>query len=117
MKIRDIVTESARSFSDRTSSTMPTTYAFPNMPSSDTYKAYRFGVAMANHEQTNNKQGPTDEYAVVVAYSSGEEAIIQAAKKRTGQHSVKVADPGSHEPAGTAVASPVARVKRNRWGV
>lgn len=116
MKIRDIVTESARSFSDRTSSTMPTTYAFPGMPSANPYKAYRFGMAMANHELAH-ETGPTDEFAVIVAYSSGEEEIIRAAEKRTGEQSITVSDTSSHEPAGTKATSPVARIKPNRWGV
>jgi hypothetical protein len=116
MKIRDILVETAREFGDAKSSTMPTTLAFSGLPSNNPYKAYRFAMAMANHELAH-ETGPADEYAVFVAYSEGEEEIISAAQKRTGERSIKIADRGSREPKGTNTASPIARPRPNRWGV
>lgn len=116
MKIREIVRESAREFGDRKSSTMPTTLAFPKMPSANPYRAYRFAMAMANHELAH-ETGPTDQYAVVVAYTDADEEIISAARKRTGEPAVQVADRGSREPKSTATRSPVAQRKPNRWGI
>jgi hypothetical protein len=116
MRAREFLPEAAQGFSDRKSATMVKTLAFPDMPSNNPYRAYRFAMAMANHD-IKNEVGPADEYAVISAYTEGEEEIIAAAVKKTGERHVTVADRGSREPDSTNIASPVARIKKNRFGV
>lgn len=120
MRIREIVTEAsiktARGFDRRKSDTMTATWAFPGMPSNNPYKAYRFAMAMANH-QLQDTVGPADQFAVISAYTEGEQEIIDAARKKTGEPAVMIADRGSHEPQSTNKTSPVARPRPNRWGV
>jgi hypothetical protein len=120
MRIREIITEqfsdTARGFSDRKSRALNTTWAFPGMPSSNPYRSYRFAMAMANHEIAH-EEGPTSEFAVISAYSKGDEEIVAAAIKATGEKAIMVADRGSNEPDSTSTVSPVAKKKRNRWGV
>lgn len=89
---------------------------FPTMPSADPYQIYRFGMAMADHT-INHPKGPTDRNAVIVAYAPEEEEIIQAGTKQTGHKGTLVADKDSHESNDTVVMSPVAVLKRNRYGV
>ena len=113
MRAKEFIVE--RSFSKRKSGPMTTTYAFPTMPSSDAYQAYRFGVTMANHKEP--PYGPTEQHAVISAYTPEEEEIIHAAERATGHKGRLVADRGSHEPNSTETASPVAKPKRNRYGV
>lgn len=113
MRAKEFIVE--RSFSKRKSGAMATTFQFPTMPSSDGYQAYRFGLAMANHEQL--PYGPTSQNAVVSAYTTEEEEIIHAAERATGHKGQVVADRGSHEPNSTDTVSPVAKTKRNRYGV
>jgi hypothetical protein len=115
MRIKELITEDL-GFSHRKSSTMSATYAFPGMPSSNPYKAYRFAMAMANHK-IKDHSGPADNYAVFVAYSDGDEEIISDAMKLTGEKSVVIADKGSHEPDSTYKISSVAKIKRNKYGV
>ncbi len=112
MRAKEFIVE--RSFSKRKSGAMTTTFQFPTMPSSDGYQAYRFGLAMANHEQP--PYGPTSQNAVVSAFTI-EEEIIHAAERATGHKGQITADRGSHEPHTTVTASPVARPKPNRYGV
>ena len=100
---------------ERKSRALNTAFEFPTMPSSDGYQAYRFGVAMANHEEP--PYGPTSQHAVISAYTSEEEEIIHAAEKATGHKGRLVADRGSREPKSTGTHSPVANPKRNRYGV
>jgi hypothetical protein len=114
MRAKEFITE--RNFSNRKSSPMSTTFQFPTMPSSDGYQAYRFGVAMANHT-LRHADGPTSQHAVVVAYTPEEEEIIRAGSQQTGHKGKMVADRGSNEPAGTESQSPVARPKKNKYGV
>lgn len=114
MRAKEFITE--RKFSPKKSGPLKATYMFPTMPSSDPYQAYRFGMAMADHT-INHAAGPTDRNAVIVAYTPEEENIIKGGSKQTGHKGVLVADKDSHEPADTDSASPVARPKRNRYGV
>ncbi len=114
MRAKEFIVE--RAFSGSKSSTMPTTYTYPEMPSADPYKAYRFAMAMANHE-LKHQEGPTSRNAVIVAYSDGDDEIIKAAEKRTGRKGQLVSDKKSREPNETETVSPVAKPKRNKYGV
>ena len=113
MRAREFITE--REMPQRKSMTMSTAFEFPTMPSSDGYQAYRFGMAMANHEQP--PYGPAGQHAVISAYTPEEEEIIHAAERATGHRGRILADRGSDEPLSTDILSPVAKPKRNRYGV
>lgn len=95
---------------------MPLSKHYPTMPSSDPYKAYRFGMAMADHT-IDYPEGPAAQHAVVVAYTKEDEEIIRGGERQTGNKGKMLTDRGSNEPQGTDVQSPVARIKRNRFGV
>jgi hypothetical protein len=114
MRAKEFIVE--RSFSKRKSGPMSTTYAFPTMPSSNPYAAYRFGLAMADHT-INYTEGPASNSAVIVAYTPEEEEIIQGGTRQTGHKGKLVTDPGSSEPDSTNTQSPVARPKKNQYGV
>ena len=113
MRAREFITE--REMPQRKSRTMSTAFEFPTMPSSDGYQIYRFGMAMANHEQP--PYGPAGQHAVISAYTPEEEEIIHAAERATGHKGRILADRGSDEPLSTDILSPVAKPKRNRYGV
>lgn len=113
MRAKEFITE--REMPERKSRVLSTAFEFPTMPSSDGYQVYRFGVAMANHEEP--PYGPTSQHAVISAYTPEEEEIIHAAERATGHKGRLVADRGSREPEYTGTHSPVAKPKRNRYGV
>ena len=113
MRAKEFITE--REMPERKSRALNTAFEFPTMPSSDGYQAYRFGIAMANHKEP--PYGPTSQHAVISAYTPEEEEIIHAAERVTGHKGRLVADRGSREPDSTETASPVAKPKRNRYGV
>lgn len=113
MRAKEFITE--REMPERKSRAMSTAFHFPTMPSSDGYQVYRFGIAMANHEVP--PYGPSDQHAVITAYTPEEEEIIHAAERATGHKGRLLADKGSREPDTTDTASPVATSKRNRYGV
>ena len=114
MRAREFITE--RQMPERKSRAMSTAFYFPSMPSSNPYAAYRFGMAMANHD-INYAEGPASNSAVIVAYTPEEEEIIRGGSQQTGDRGKLLADRGSHEPDSTGVQSPVARIKKNRYGV
>jgi hypothetical protein len=115
MRIKELINEDL-GFSHRKSAALSTTYAFPGMPSSNPYKAYRFAMAMANHK-LKDESGPAENFAVISAYTDGDEEIIHDAVKLTGEKKIIIADKGSHEPDSTNRVSPVAKIKRNKYGV
>jgi len=115
MRAKEFIEESQR-FSHRKSTTMSTTYEFPTMPGNNAYLAYRFGLSMANHK-IKHKEGPVGQHAVIVAYTPEEEEIIRAGERATGHKKKLAADRGSSEPNDTNLVSPVAKPRRNRWGV
>jgi hypothetical protein len=114
MRAREFITE--RQLAQRKSDTLSTTFHFPTMPSSNAYSAYRFGMAMADHTLTH-AEGPAGNSAVIVAYTPEEEEIIQAGTRQTGHKGRILANRGSEEPSSTDTLSPVAKPKRNRYGV
>jgi len=109
------VTESM--FSADTSATISTSKEFPTIHSSDLYQAYKFSVAMANHEEAHQPESPVGTNAMIVAYTDEELDIIKSAEKKTGHRGQLVTSRGSKEPKGTEHHSPVAKIKKNRYGV
>lgn len=114
MKLSELLVE--RRFPSRKQSVMSYTKTFPTMPSSDPYEAYRFGMAMANHE-IDFTDGPTAQGAVIVAYSKGDEEIINGGESQSGHKGIEVADRGSYEPKSTNKTSPLPKYKKNKFGI
>lgn len=114
MRAKEFIVE--RKFPERESGPMAATFTFPTMPSADAYQVYRFGMAMADHT-INYPEGPTNRNAVIVAYAPEEEEIIRAGTKQTGHKGVLVTDRKSHESDDLNVVSPIARSKKNKYGV
>lgn len=114
MRAKEFIVE--RSLPKRKSGPLKAMYMFPTMSSADPYQAYRFGMAMADHT-INYAKGPTEQKAVIVAYTPEEEQIIKGGTSQTGHKGKLVTDRDSHEPASTGTQSPVAKRKPNRYGV
>jgi hypothetical protein len=114
MRAKEFIVE--RELAQRKSSVLPTTKAYPGMPSANPYEIYRFGMAMANHDITH-AEGPTSNYAVITTYAPEEDQIVAAAEQKTGHKGQLVADRKSHEPNNTGTLSPVANIKKNKYGV
>ena len=114
MRAKEFIVE--RSFPKSEGGPMNTTYMFPTMPSSDPYQAYRFGIAMADHT-IDYPEGPTSRNAVIVAYTPEEEEIIKGGESQTGHKGKLVADKTSHESQKINKVSPVAKPKKNKYGV
>ena len=114
MKIKDILLE--RELRPGVSATMPATNYYPELPSSSPYHTYRFGMAMADHT-IKHPNGPSKDSAVTIAYSKGEEEILDKAEKKYGVRPNRLADAKSKEPEGTHKISPVAGKKKNKYGI
>jgi len=105
-----------REMTPKYSDPLPKASTYPDMPSSSPYDTYRFGMGMADHTKYH-ENGPAKNKAVTVAYSRGEDEIIAATEKKLGQKSELLANDESKEQPGTNTTAPVAKKKKNRYGV
>ena len=96
-------------------------FSLPGLPSSDPYKIYRVGVAMARARSDAGTDGITDklpdwspaaafgEDAVIGGFDAGVEPIIDQALAMAGlpAKKVQISTPNSIEPASVLTQSPV----------
>jgi hypothetical protein len=116
MRANEFIKESTNTFSARKSDTLSTAFEYPDMTSANPYDMYRFSIAMADHTAPP-AEGAISNHGLVVSYTPEEEAVIRAAEKVTGHRGKLVSNRGSNEPKSTNVISPVAKPKRNKYGI
>ena len=114
MRAKEFIVE--RKFKERKANPLSTAYEFPSMPGDSAYKIYRFGMMMGNPD-IEYKEGPAAANAVVMAYTPEEEEKVRNAERRTGDKGRLLTNKGSTEPTLTSSTSPVAKSKRNKYGV
>ena len=89
-----------------------------NMYNGDGYKAYRFGIALAGSPDVPVKdESPFAGDYTVKSYTDEEQDIINVAAKQLGIKGTTKAGKGSLEPKGTNTTSPIAKIKKNKYGV
>ena len=113
---------------DSTSAT-PGMQTWPALDNNNSpYSAYRFGVLMAgagprhdldpeNHHYPPVIKGPVGGQFVTLGYTKGDEEILDNAKKLMGITSIQKTEEGSFEEEDTNIVSPVAKPKRNKYGI
>jgi len=123
MRAREFIKEArntqgdvASGFDPIQSDPLTLTYVFPTMPANNPYRTYRFSMAVANHD-AEPMENPTSQMAMMSAYTKEEDDMLKKAMKKTGDRGHVAGNQGSKEPKDTGHHSPVARAKRNRWGV
>ena len=85
----------------------------------DPYHAYRFGLALAGSPDNHvEKEGPVGGNFVTISYSDGDEKILKSAAKKMGFSSKSMGSSrNSIELDDVHKSSPVAKIKRNKYGV
>ena len=128
MRAREFIKEDAtKSLQDDVSRALPMTYTIPALQNQDPYKQYRFGVAIAKakssgeeSEQEFQSQSPWGENLVVVGYSNTVDQYIDAALAEMGLgpgDKKLITTPRSEETTTVNKSSPVAKIKRNKYGI
>ena len=88
------------------------------MNNSNPYHSYRFGLALAGSpDHTIDKDGPIGQQLVTIGYSEADDEIIKAAEKAIGAKSHSITTPNSKEIDDTNNVSPIAKIKKNKYGV
>lgn len=105
---------------------LPGVYVQQQLRNTDPYMQYRYGMAVAAARAVKNGDLPKSSYDVEspfaenltqVMYAPEDEETIKLASKLMGVTPTKITDTASHEPRDTSSASPVAKSKKNRYGV
>lgn len=131
MRIKDILQEGRTgSLQKDVAAAIPSAFVIPKLPNQDPYKQYRFGLALAAarakkaKDQENTPEFSSEslwgENAVIISYSNTTKDIIDDALKHVGLSSSdkkQITTTGSNETTDVEHGSPVAKPKRNRWGV
>lgn len=82
------------------------------------YGMYRFGIHMAGSPNNGSpQQGPTSNEMVTLAYTDVEQDIIDHSAKQMGFKRKSLSSPKSKELDTTNKTSPIASIKRNRYGI
>jgi len=117
MKIYEIITEDADKKLSKTSREAAP-YA-KQMNIDQYYGMYRFGIAMAGEpEKSAPKEGPAKDNPTVWMYTAAEEDIVNKAAKNQGIQGKTIVGKGpSSELKTINTTSPVAKPKRNKYGV
>lgn len=126
MRAKEFITESGEgSLQDTVAAALPSTFVIPSLPNQDPYLQYRFGVALAKAKGSAQHDVPEfaarsawGENAIVVAYDKESEIMIdQALKDMTAGSKKMISTPRSEEIKSVNISSPVAKTKRNKYGV
>lgn len=94
-------------------STLPPTIVIPELQNNDTYKQYRYLLALAAaqaHENGDIKfksQSSWNENTSIVCYTPEEQRIVELANKLMGVQGVNIVNSRSHEGPNVNTRSPV----------
>lgn len=105
------------------SDTLPTTYVQRQLRNTDPYMQMRYGVALA--AALAHKEGDVDfdqetawaENVSQVLYAPEEAEAVKIASKMMGVKPTKISSHKSVEPKHVGSESPVAKIKKNKYGV
>lgn len=118
MKIHDIIFEDKEKKLPKTSrEAAPHAKQFHDID--QYYGMYRFGIAMAGEpDHSSPKEGPAKDVPAVWMYTKAEQEIVDKAAKNQGIKGRTLVGKGpSAELKSVNKVSPVAQVKRNKYGV
>lgn len=121
MKITEIVVEAKgrKQLRKATTNSLPDMHSYPYLDNSNhPYTAYRFGVALAKSpSDVDYLEGPIGTEFTTIGYSDADQEIIDHTRKEFGLPVRKHSTKGSVELDKVNKTSPVAKPKRNKYGV
>ncbi len=127
MRINEIITEATKTsgkashIATEISDTLPGIFVQKQLRNTDPYMQYRYGLAVAaaraSKEVGYSQETDFAENLIQVMYVPEDEETIKLASKLMGVTPTKIADIKSHEQKNTGVTSPVAAIKKNKYGI
>lgn len=102
---------------------LPGVWVQRQLRNTDPYMQYRYGVAIAaaradaaGHVEFE-QESPWAENLTIVGFTPEDAEVVKMADKLMGVTATRIADDASKEPTDTSSQSPVAKAKRNQYGV
>ena len=119
MRLKEIIQETSTPLRRSAKAAIPDMQMFPQLDNGNIYSMYRYGVALAGSPEDSDmpNDGPSKSKMVTVAYTEGDAEIINKTNKHMGVKGRAISDKDSHESHTVDTVSPVAKPKRNRYGV
>jgi len=112
MRAQEFITEANEKLTPDERTAIPDMEKFNALNNSNPYMMWRFLVAAAGEPEFKmDKQGPTGQKFVTVAYSDADAEIINATAKTLGVKGTHISTRNSTEGPGTGIASPVKAFK------
>lgn len=102
---------------------LPGVFVQKQLRNTDPYMQYRYALAMAAaraHKEYGvefEQESSWAENLTQVMYTPEDEETIQLASKLMGVKATRITDNSSHESKTVSVTSPIAKPKRNKYGV
>ena len=102
---------------------LPGVWVQRQLRNTDPYMQYRYGLAMAaaRADQAGHmefkQESPWAENLTIVGFTPEDEDVVKLADKLMGVKGTRIANSKSEESKGTDTISPVAKPKRNKYGV
>jgi len=102
---------------------LPGVFVQKQLRNTDPYMQYRYGLAVAAarainaHDVDFEQESAWAENLVQVMYAPEDEETIQLASKLMGVQPTRITDNASRETKAVETTSPVANVKRNKYGI
>ena len=112
-----------RAVSTSKDSALPGVFVQHQLRNTDPYMQYRLGMAVAaaradkEGHVTFSQESAWAENLTQVMYAPEDEETIMLASKLMGVKPTRITDNASHEPKDTTAQSPVAKPKKNKYGV
>lgn len=117
MRIKEFIIE-ADKLRRSAEAAIPDAHFYPALDNSSPYASYRYGIALAGSpDHLMDKNGPTQSKMVTAAYTEGDAEIINKANKSMGVKGKALTSKKSQESSTVDTGSPVAQIKRNKYGV
>ncbi len=123
MKALEFIKEST-GIVDSVAEALPATYVIPALQNQDPYRQYRFGVALAASKNAKESgytaSSSWGENLIIVTYDDEDAKNIDDALKQVGLNPSDkklVSTKKSEESKQTNKSSPVAQIKKNKYGV
>ena len=129
MRAKEFLPEGAKSHGEFSSlsndvdAALPGVWVQRQLRNTDPYMQYRYGLAMAaaradkSGDVSFEQESPWAENLTIVGFSPEDEETIKMADKLMGVKGTRIANSKSEETAGTQTHSPVAKIKKNKYGI
>ena len=129
MRAKEFLPEGAKSHGEFTSLSADVDAALPGvwvqrqLRNTDPYMQYRYGLALAaaRADAAGNvdfeQESPWAENLTIVGFTPEDGDLVKMADKLMGVSGTRIADNASRESENTMKNSPVANIKRNRYGI